>query len=99
MSSLTSSTLRYVGSERSRPLDRRWDTVSVFCLSGCNAGPGGADVQGPVHRQRRHVETEEKPGGPCERQVHLNAACAVVFTFAVLWFLPGEHMCLRDPEG
>lgn len=45
------------------------------------------------------METEEKPGGPRERQVHLNAACAVVFTFAVLWFLPGEHMCLRDPEG
>lgn len=36
--------------------------VSLF-PAGCNTGPGGADLQGPVHRQRRHVEAEEESGG------------------------------------
>lgn len=35
-----------------------------FFFTGGDIGPGGTDIQGPVHRQRRHVEAEEEPGEP-----------------------------------
>ncbi|KAG7236656.1 hypothetical protein INR49_000633 [Caranx melampygus] len=32
---------------------------------GCDPGPGGADIQGSIHWQRRHVEAEEESGMAC----------------------------------
>lgn len=34
----------------------------IFSLTGCNTGSSGADIQGPVHRQRGYVETNEESG-------------------------------------
>lgn len=36
--------------------------VVTLLFAGCKSGPGGADIQGSVHWQRRHVEAEEDSG-------------------------------------
>lgn len=64
MSSLTSSTLRFGPPDPSaaRLLVSLGESLTPSFPTGCNTGLGGADIQGPVHWQRRHVETEEESG-------------------------------------
>ena len=58
--------VRRCDSSASPPFVSRTESLIVFYLIGRYTGPGGADFQGPVHRQRGHVETEEESGGACE---------------------------------
>lgn len=48
------------------PLVSLGESFIISFLTGCNAGLGGADFQGPVHWQGRHVETKEESGRACK---------------------------------